>query len=251
MEVLVTLIGLTLVGWWVYRIGKGASQAGRATYQWASNLGKDTIQILEDADPTGEQTARLKMSVCFVRLAVLVAAADGKVSEDEIACIYNFFHERGADQDFMDFVTRILREAAKDTKFEETIGIVEEILPDKESKLFLCVGLFQVSAADGSIDESELRIIFGIMEKMGLSEDEVLRFSRQVLNVEDDQDEKATALVTLGLEDGATDSEIKKAYRRLAHQYHPDKVASLGPEFAELAHEKFVQINNAYELLAS
>jgi uncharacterized membrane protein YkvA (DUF1232 family) len=47
----------------------------------------------------------------------------------------------------------------------------------------------------------------------------------------------------------ASPEEIKAAYRRAAARYHPDKVAHLGKEFQELAHRKFVAIQEAYERL--
>lgn len=47
----------------------------------------------------------------------------------------------------------------------------------------------------------------------------------------------------------ASPEEIKAAYRRAAARYHPDKVAHLGKEFQELAHRKFVAIQQAYERL--
>jgi uncharacterized membrane protein YkvA (DUF1232 family) len=53
----------------------------------------------------------------------------------------------------------------------------------------------------------------------------------------------------LGLRPGASQEEIKTAYKKLAAQYHPDKVQHLGEEFQELAHEKFVIIQNAYNRL--
>jgi len=53
----------------------------------------------------------------------------------------------------------------------------------------------------------------------------------------------------LGLDDHASDLEIKQAYRRLANQYHPDKVAHLGREFRELAEIKFKEIQRAYQEL--
>ena len=49
---------------------------------------------------------------------------------------------------------------------------------------------------------------------------------------------------TLGLAQGASESEIKKAYRKLARQYHPD--VNKAPE----AEEKFKEINAAYEILS-
>ena len=53
----------------------------------------------------------------------------------------------------------------------------------------------------------------------------------------------------LNIPQNATKEEIKKAYRKLAHQYHPDKTAQLGPEIQEVAHRKMQEINEAYELL--
>ncbi len=53
----------------------------------------------------------------------------------------------------------------------------------------------------------------------------------------------------LGVGPGADQGEIRKAYRRLAAQYHPDKVAHLGEEFRRLADKKFKAIQAAYETL--
>lgn len=53
----------------------------------------------------------------------------------------------------------------------------------------------------------------------------------------------------LGIQPGAKKEEIKKAYTRLAVQYHPDKVQHLGEEFRKLAHEKFVAIQKAYDAI--
>ena len=53
----------------------------------------------------------------------------------------------------------------------------------------------------------------------------------------------------LGLERGAGQDEIRAAYRRLAAQYHPDKVAHLGDEFQRLAEMKFKAIQAAYDKL--
>ena len=51
----------------------------------------------------------------------------------------------------------------------------------------------------------------------------------------------------LGLEPGASFDEIKKAYRKLVVQYHPDKVSHLGDEFKKVAEEKMKEINVAYD----
>lgn len=53
----------------------------------------------------------------------------------------------------------------------------------------------------------------------------------------------------LGVAEGASDEEIKHAYRELANKYHPDKVSHLGDEFRELAHKRFKEIQAAYQEL--
>ena len=62
-------------------------------------------------------------------------------------------------------------------------------------------------------------------------------------------DLRRKALATLGLYDGASKTEIKKAYKEMASKYHPDRVAHLGPELEELTAEKFKEVSAAYELL--
>jgi DnaJ-class molecular chaperone len=54
----------------------------------------------------------------------------------------------------------------------------------------------------------------------------------------------------LGVAANASPEEIKSAYRGLANKYHPDKVSHLGAEFRALAHEKFKEIQAAYQELA-
>lgn len=53
----------------------------------------------------------------------------------------------------------------------------------------------------------------------------------------------------LGIAPDASKQEIQAAYRKVVQQYHPDKVAHLGPELQSLAKEKFVEIQNAYDYL--
>ncbi|MDP7529887.1 MAG: DnaJ domain-containing protein, partial [Candidatus Marinimicrobia bacterium] len=51
----------------------------------------------------------------------------------------------------------------------------------------------------------------------------------------------------LEIENSATDSEVKKAYRKMASKYHPDKVNHLGEDLKHLAEEKFKAVNDAYQ----
>ena len=59
----------------------------------------------------------------------------------------------------------------------------------------------------------------------------------------------AQAYAKLGLKDGASDAEVKKAYRKLVSQYHPDKLVSRGlpEEMMEVAKTRVREINTAYD----
>ena len=51
----------------------------------------------------------------------------------------------------------------------------------------------------------------------------------------------------LEISNDASDSEIKKAFRKMANKYHPDKVSHLGKEIQKSAEEKFKAVNDAYQ----
>ena len=51
----------------------------------------------------------------------------------------------------------------------------------------------------------------------------------------------------LGISKGASSEEIKKAFRKMANKYHPDKVSHLGKEIQKNAEEKFKAVNDAYQ----
>lgn len=60
---------------------------------------------------------------------------------------------------------------------------------------------------------------------------------------------KQSPFEILNIPAGASQQEIKAAYRKLANQYHPDKVAHLGKEFQQLAEKRFKEIQRAYQEL--
>ncbi len=100
-----------------------------------------------------------------------------------------------------------------------------------------------------------LGLILWLTSRMGKGEK-----SRESSNYRENQDASENAqkdntiheddpYKILGLKHGAKKEDIRKAYAKLAAQYHPDKVQHLGREFQELAHEKFIAIQKAYNTL--
>ena len=61
-----------------------------------------------------------------------------------------------------------------------------------------------------------------------------------------DVDDLESAYSVLGISPDSQDIEIKKAYRKMANKFHPDKIAHLGEDFKDIAQEKFKSVTEAY-----
>jgi DnaJ like chaperone protein len=103
--------------------------------------------------------------------------------------------------------------------------------------------LFGIAKADGDVGTAELNAISKIATMLGVSavdfESVKNMFYRNV-----DSDYRI-----LGITEHATDDEVKKAYRKMAISFHPDKVAQMGEEYQKGAKEKFQRIQDAYEAI--
>jgi len=176
-------------------------------------------------------------------LLVLVAAvmkADGKVVKSELDYVKQFF------------IAQFGKESAKQALLmlkdilKQEIPVREVSLQigrnmDYSSRLQLLHLLFNVSLADGKIDPSELDIIEKISGYLGVATADFLSIKNMFIPETD------SSYKILEIEPAASNDEIKKAYRRMAMKYHPDKVSHLGDDFRKTAEEKFKKVNEAYE----
>jgi len=112
---------------------------------------------------------------------------------------------------------------------------------DYSSRLQLIHLLFNISSADGDINAAEIQVVEKMSGYLGIAPTDFVSI-RNMFVPETDSSYKI-----LEIERSATDEDVKKAYRRMAMKYHPDKVSHLGEEFRKTADEKFKKVNEAYE----
>ena len=195
-------------------------------------------------NPTGRDTSRSTRSGDFaVSLLVLSAAvmkADDKVLKSELDFVKSFlknnFGPAQADQ-----LTLMLRETLSQSI--DTRGVAEQIRlqMDHAKRLLLLQYLFGIAKADGHIHSSELDVIRQIAKWLGIHE-------RDRVSIEEMfQAGKADPFSVLEIDPSSTDSEVKKAYRKMAVKFHPDKVQDLGESHQKQAKERFIAIQAAYE----
>lgn len=121
-------------------------------------------------------------------------------------------------------------------------------------QVFLQVQLSAL-AADGVLHPAEHSMIMRIARGLGCSAAEIqqieamLRAASQAGGAQPSGPSLADAYAVLGVKADASDAEVKRSYRRLMSENHPDKLASKGlPEsMRELAKERTIEIGNAYD----
>ncbi len=112
------------------------------------------------------------------------------------------------------------------------------------SRLEIIHFLFGVSAADNSIHPNEVEQIKRIATYMNINSYDFESIQSMFLS-KGSNSEKWYAI--LGITKDATDTEVKKAYRKMAVKYHPDKLIGVSDDIKNLAEEKFLVVKESYE----
>lgn len=188
------------------------------------------------------KTGENKPGTFGISLLVLIAAvmkADGKVVKAELNFVKQFlvrqFGVNGAGEALI-FLRDIL---PQDIPVKDVCSQIASNM-DYSSRLQLVHILFGISAADGRFDSAEIRVIELISVYLGINDADTVSIKNMFIP---DTDSWYKILET---NRSAGDDEIKRAYRRMAMKYHPDKVSHLGEDFRKDADEKFKKVNEAY-----
>jgi DnaJ like chaperone protein len=176
-------------------------------------------------------------------LLVLVAAvmkADGKVVKSELDYVKQFF-VRQFGQESASQALLMLKDIVKQEIPVRDVCIQIGKNMDYSSRLQLLHLLFNVSLADAKIHPLEIEIIEKISGAMGVASSDFISIKNMFIPETD------SSYKILEIDPSSTNDEVKKAYRRMAMKYHPDKVSHLGDDFRKTADEKFKKVNEAYD----
>ena len=188
-----------------------------------------------------QQTQRYDFPTQLLALSAYMMKSDGRVVKSELNFVKAFLAQQFGPnfsaqhlqtlKHFLDAPSIPIQEICRDISMRAQVEI----------RIQLLHYLFGIAQADGVVSEQETR---------------TLQMLAQWLNVPPMDFNSVRGMFkhdlksdyeVLGVEESATDEEVKKAYRKLAIRYHPDKVASLGEEYQKGAKEKFQRLQEAYD----
>lgn len=203
-----------------------------------------------DTPPMGEaDSERYGFLYGMLELSAYVIRADGRIMHSEMELVRSVLR-----QNFDDEVARegdnVLRRLFEEAKRMSPMDYRQSVYRactrlsrsvDYSGRLQLLNFLVLIAQADGSVPDVEITALKELAQWLQMSADEI----DAMLHLKGDSLDDAYKV--LGVSPTATDDEVRKAYRRLALEHHPDRVAKLGEDVRRAAEKKFQEINAAKE----
>ena len=185
-------------------------------------------------------------TIGMIALSAKMAKADGVVTVDEIEAFKRIFVI--APEDLAN-VARLFNLAKQDVAGFDAYARRIASLFRRKPKLLEDVldGLFHVAKADGVVHERELAFLMTVSDIFGYSGGDFDRIRARHVSLP-----QANPYVVLGLEPSAADDALKKAYRKLVRDNHPDRhmAAGMPAEAVKIATDRLARINAAYDAVA-
>ena len=261
-----------LIGYLLGRFIEGLSQAGTADRlgdsSYYMNGGKPRSGHHGSYHNTGTQD---DVDVALLVLIASVMKSDGEVRRTELDYVKQFLLKNYGEEKGKSLLG-MLRDLVKPETYIDIDAVCFQIKQntDYTTRYHMVDFLFGLAVVDNSFSQAENSTLRVIANKLGInSRDYVSIYTRHVSSrfgggfgggyssgygysrsnagSRSSSTSYRDPYKVLGLDSSATDEEVKKAYRRLAMKYHPDKVESMGEEVKKNAEAQFREINEAYE----
>lgn len=176
-------------------------------------------------------------------LLVLVAAvmkADGRVMKSELDYVKKYFNTRFGEETSQEAIVMLRDILKQQIPVRDVTSQLNQRL-DYSYRLEMIHFLFGIAAADAGITEAEKTLLRQIAGYMNITASDLDSIQAMFISASD------AAYKILEIDPDVSNEELKKAYRRMAMKYHPDKVAHLGDDFKKVAQEKFRKVKDAYD----
>lgn len=190
--------------------------------------------------PGGRDAA---FTLALIALSAKMAVSDGVVTASELRAFQKtVVIPSGIEEQ----VERLFKMAQQDVAGYETyarkIGRFFRDQPDTLEHVL--DGLFFIASADGLIHEAELDYLKSVSDIFGFDDARFEQLAAQHVLFDDSSD----PYVVLGLAPGADKDEVRRVYRMLVAEHHPDRLIAKGvpEELLDMATARMTAINAAY-----
>lgn len=224
--------------------------------------------LQEDVTFSPGDQHRVQMAFFTATFSVMghIAKADGRVSPEEISLANRVMEQMAISGDMRKTAINLFQQGKRvDFPLDEVLAQFYKECHRRTDliRMFLEIQM-QEAFADGVLDNNEERLLLHICSRLRISRFDYERIKIQLqaqhrfygqgqrhYRPHPQQSSLEDAYGVLGLTPAATEAEVKKAYRRLMSQNHPDKLVAKGlpEEMMKLAKEKTQKISKAYETI--
>ena len=224
------------------------------------NFDKGLTGIMHDPGMGSGNAERVQTAFFTATFSVMgyIAKADGRVSQSEINLARDVMRQMQLRDEQAKAAMKLFNEGKQpDFPLADVLRQFRQECHRRTNliRMFLEIQI-ATAMADGTIDPDEHSALYEIADALGFPR----RVFEQLLSMVQAQQHyagggaqpaasMADAYAVLGIKKSATDAEIKKAYRRLTNQHHPDKLVSKGlpEEMIDIAKTKTQEIRAAYD----
>ena len=219
--------------------------------------GLDNITAEPLGGPRSNERTQTAFFTAVFSLMGYVAKVDGKVTHKEISLAEQVMGQMQLQSAQRKIAIDLFSQGKKaDFPYQEVLAQFKRECGRSRNliQMFLEI-LIATALADGKMERSEQRVLESIAYSLGWGKTDfdqlVTRLSAQFRFDGDlhPSDRLEDAYKVLGVARSADDAEVKKAYRKLMSQHHPDKLVSKGlpEEMMEMAKKKTQEIKSAYD----
>lgn len=227
-----------------YRAAERRSRRRQRKGAFGSNGGAGAKPIFDD--PT--ETRRIAFATAIVVLGAKLAKADGRVSRDEIDAFKRRFM---ISDDEIGGVAKIYDQAKKSAEGFEPYARQIAALFGRDPVLLeeLLIGLFEVATADGDLRTGEIEFLREVASIFGFDQEKFEQIRATFGAASKPASKSADPYKLLGVARSASDADVKKAYRKLVRELHPDQLIAKGlpKEFINRANNRLAAVNTAYD----